>query len=131
MRNKAPLALMELVIMILIFALAAALCLQAFQWASEQSQQIALRDDAVLAVQNMAEALKASGGDAGAADADSLASQDCGGRFRIETTPLHPDEEGLGGAAVRAVTPGGEEIFAVKVYWQKPLDPEEGGGGGA
>ena len=128
MKNKAPLALMELVIMILIFALAAALCLQAFQWASEQSQQIALRDDAVLAVQNMAEALKASGGDAGA-DAAGLASQDCGGRFRIETTPLHPDEAGLGGARVRAVTPAGEELFAAEVYWQEPLNPAEGGGG--
>ena len=126
MRNKAPLALMELVIMILIFALAAALCLQAFQWASKQSQQIALRDDAVLAVQNTAEALKAGIGNAG-----GLADQDYGGRFTVETTPLHPGEAGLGGARVRAVTPAGEEIFAVEVYWQEPLDQAEGGGGGA
>ena len=39
MRSKAPLALMEQMVMVLVFALAAALCLQAFALADRISRQ--------------------------------------------------------------------------------------------
>jgi len=62
-RSKAPLALIEQAMMLLVFALAAALCLKAFVWADGQSERIGLRDDALLQAQNAAETLKGFHGD--------------------------------------------------------------------
>lgn len=67
MRSKAPLALMEQMVMILVFALAAVLCLRAFVWADRQSRDHAARDQAVLCAQNAAETLKSCRGDCSAA----------------------------------------------------------------
>ena len=47
MRSKAPLAMMEQMVMLLVFALAAALCLQAFVKSDQLSQQGEVRDRAV------------------------------------------------------------------------------------
>ena len=63
MRNKAPLTMMEQVIMLLVFALAAALCLQAFAAADSQSKAMAARDRAAMEAQTAAELLKHTGGD--------------------------------------------------------------------
>ena len=62
MKNKAPLTMMEQVIMLLVFALAAALCLQAFTAADRTSKTYAARDRAATAAQSAAEALKSTGG---------------------------------------------------------------------
>ena len=61
MKSKAPLMLMEQMVMLLVFALAAALCLQAFVKADEISKQAEARDRAVLLCQTVAEELKESG----------------------------------------------------------------------
>jgi len=61
-KSKTPLVLMELLVMVLVFALAAALCLQCFVLSDRLSQRSELRDEAVTAVQNAAERLKARGG---------------------------------------------------------------------
>ena len=53
MTNKAPLALIEQTVMLLIFSVAAALCLQAFAWANRISCENAARDEAVLQAQNI------------------------------------------------------------------------------
>lgn len=58
MKNKASLMLMEQLVMILVFALCAALCLQCFVAADRISEETALRDEAVLLAQNTAESLK-------------------------------------------------------------------------
>lgn len=58
MRSKAPLVLMEQLVMLLVFALAAALCVQAFALSERTSARNAARDRAVLEAQNAAEALK-------------------------------------------------------------------------
>lgn len=63
MRSKAPLTLIEQAVMLLVFALAAVLCLKALVWADTQSAVSAQRDRALLAAQNAAETLKACGGD--------------------------------------------------------------------
>ena len=62
MRNKAPLAMMEQLVMVLVFALAAALCIQVFVFSAQTSRFNEARDRAVLEAQNAAEALK-SGND--------------------------------------------------------------------
>ncbi len=64
MRSKAPLALMELTVMVLVFALAAVLCLRAFAWSDIRSRWNDDRDQAVLAAQSAAETWKAAHGDA-------------------------------------------------------------------
>ena len=48
MKSKAPLVLMEQIIMLLVFALAAAICLQAFIKADALSSASANRDKAVI-----------------------------------------------------------------------------------
>lgn len=58
MRSKASLFLMEQLVMLLVFALAAALCLNVFVRANEISLQTARRDEAVRMAQNAAEMLK-------------------------------------------------------------------------
>lgn len=62
MRSKTPLAMMEQLVMVLVFALAAALCLQVFVFSDQTSRFNEARDHAVLEAQNAAEALK-SGND--------------------------------------------------------------------
>ena len=61
MRSKSPLALMEQVIMVLVFALAAALCLRVFVFSDLASTRNEAVDRAVLECQNAAETMKATG----------------------------------------------------------------------
>lgn len=63
MKNKAPLALMEQLVMVLVFALAAALCIQVFVFSDRTSRYNEARDRAVLEAQNAAEALKSGNDD--------------------------------------------------------------------
>ncbi len=65
MKSKAPLLLMEQMIMVLVFALAAALCLQAFVKSDASSRRVESRDMAVHLVQNVAETARSRGGDMG------------------------------------------------------------------
>ncbi len=60
-RSGASLVLIEQVIMLLVFALAAALCLKAFVWADTESAAVAERDKAMLRAQNAAEVIKNEG----------------------------------------------------------------------
>ncbi len=63
MRSKASLALIEQAVMVLVFALAAALCLRAFLWSDQLSRRDKARDRALLEVQTAAETLKHAGGE--------------------------------------------------------------------
>jgi len=66
-RSRASLVLIEQVVMILVFALAAALCLKAFVWADTESAALWERDKALRCAQNAAEVIKNCRGDMGAA----------------------------------------------------------------
>lgn len=63
MKRGASLVLTELVIMLLVFALASAFCVQAFVWADSSSRQSAAADMALIQAQNAAELLKHYHGD--------------------------------------------------------------------
>ncbi len=65
MKSKAPLVLMEQMVMLLVFALASALCLQAFVKSDDLSQRSAARDRAAVEAQNAAETLRSQSGDMG------------------------------------------------------------------
>ncbi len=61
--SKAPLMLMEQVIMVLVFALVSAVCIRAFALARTTSVRMGDRDHAVNVSQTLAETLKACDGD--------------------------------------------------------------------
>lgn len=61
MRSKAPLALMEQAVMVLVFALAAVLCLRVFVWSDSASKRGSAKDRAVIEAQTAAELIKNEG----------------------------------------------------------------------
>ncbi len=61
MKRRASLTMMEQGVMLLVFALAAALCLKAFLWADTTAKENADRDLAVLCAQNAAQHFKLTG----------------------------------------------------------------------
>ena len=125
MKSKSPLVMLEQLIMILVFALAAALCLQAFALADGQSKNSAARDIAMLEVQRAAEIIKHCGGDITEAAAileceageNGLEYKADGYSIRAE----HSDspEEYLGTTRVWAENEAGEHIFEIELGWQR------------
>lgn len=147
MRSKAPLALMEQMVMILVFALAAALCLQAFVKSDEQSRLIENRDRAVTLCQSVAETLRHFGGDM--ADAQLQTAEKLGyrcdqgtlyqefdenwnpvedGVYRLDAGGVPTDVPGLRVAhvCVRTGCNVGQEtetLFELEVAWQGEVAP--------
>lgn len=107
MRSKASLFLMEQLVMVLVFALAAALCIQVFVRAEEISLETARRDEAVAVARNAAELLKA-GRDAAAAEAEPY-------EVRIQEIPS--EIPGLGQAEITVLFEG-EVIYALTAGYQ-------------
>ncbi len=141
MKSKAPLVMMEQMVMILVFALAAALCLRAFVLSDSMSKESERRDRAVLLCENLAEDVKNSAGSMqkeyaalaadGASQSDPiLYYYDGKGRrtegpavYRLEVEPVEV-EEGLapylGKAVVRALDEeSGKELFNLEFAWQR------------
>lgn len=143
MRSKAPLAMMEQIIMLLVFALAAALCLQAFVESEQMSKRMESRDRAVTLCQSVAEAARHNSGDLAAAleaatgavpgqradfglfvpyDGDwNILTND--GRpqsssYTLRAMELDSGVEGLGKANVEVFADGGT-LFAIEVAWQE------------
>ncbi len=136
MRSKAPLALMEQVIMVLVFALAAALCLRCFVWADQRSRRDEARDRALIEAQSMAEIVKSAGGDLDAA-ARRYGGEHAGANWvlsfdedweRDEADPAYlvqavPQDTGdplLGKALIVASGASTEDVLCVlSVAWQE------------
>ena len=148
-RSRAPLALMELTVMLLVFALAAALCLQAFVASSRQAARSQARDNALRLAQTAAETLKAVGGTE--AEAEASAAERLGGQveqgvwyilydkdwnqveqdgvYRLEVMPglLGGVEstEYLAQVCLRVLVEGADEdeaLCTLTVAWQKEVD---------
>ena len=137
MRSKSPLALMEQVVMVLVFALAAALCLQVFVLSDQMSENNQDMDRAVLLAQNTAETIKACGGVQEAADAvggnirqmmwstyyyeDLTPAPDMeSGYYHVDVLPGNSGVEGLGQASIEVFRwDGNEGLFALNVAWQE------------
>ena len=142
MRSKSPLALMEQLVMVLVFALAAALCLRAFVLADQTSRHHADVDRAVLLCQNAAETLKATG--LPMAEAQEKARSQMGGfreqgvwyilydenwqqtedaeqaAYALCAQGVPTDVEGLWKAEVWADTwADGKVLFSIPVVWQE------------
>jgi len=134
MRSKTALPLIEKLVMLLVFALSAALCLRLFLWSDQTAKTNAARDQAVLHAQNAAELLKYYKGNFPLA-AEHMGSWDGenwvifydqhwqeiqnGGSYCLlihtteDTTPL------LGSATAQVTTTEGEELFSIPICWQE------------
>ena len=136
MRNKAPLALMEQLVMLLVFALAAALCLKVFVLSDQLSRRCEERDRAVVVAQNAAETMKIckgnvidcseiSGGFAdGSAwkigyDLDWQQTALDQAAYQVLVVPVASATKLLGTAEVCAQTIEGELLFQLTVSWQE------------
>ena len=138
MKSKAPLILMEQMVMLLVFALAAALCLQAFVQSDAVSCRSEARDQAILLVQTAAETIRHCGGDMGGAltqaadilgadyaqgllwmDYDENWNPFPGGVYRLTAQGVPTEVPGLWTARV-SVTEDGQEapLFSVEIAWQ-------------
>ena len=149
MRSKSPLALMEQVIMVLVFALAAALCLRVFVFSELASTRNEAVDRAVVECQNAAEFLKSTGLPADEAQKELSSrmggtvsqgllqicydenwnvipenNEDC--VYVLEVQGLPVEVEGLVKVHIRAaaeedisVGGSGESMFAIDAAWQE------------
>lgn len=133
MRSKTSLTLLEQIVMLLVFALAASLCLKAFLWADQTSARSAAKDQAVILAQSAAERLKHARGDVSqAAEGGFWEGQTwlVGYDEQWNTThqeavyylslePRQTDVPYLETANVRVTDARGEVLFAIPVAWQE------------
>ncbi len=133
MKNKSPLALIELLIMLLVFAAASALCLRAFYLSDRTSMENEVRDTAVMEVQNAAELVKHFAGDlAKCAEAyggtytntqwvvdfgKDLQKTSSNAAYRLTVT-LSATTPNLGRATVTFSTITDRVIFEIPTAWQ-------------
>ena len=135
MRSKAPLALIEQLIMVLVFALAAVLCLQGFVLSDQASRHNEARDQAVLEAQNAAEALKAGSeayfeerhagpnGNTGytiAYDSNwQIVEPGSGDEVYVLVTASEKANEYLRRGTIVVYGADGEDLFRLPVAWQE------------
>lgn len=126
MKNKASLVLLEQLVMILVFSLAAAACLRIFAWSDRTSREMQQHSEAVILCQNAAETIKSEGSLEEAAEILGAVRQ--GNLWTIvhhETLFLELEERespvpGMGQAEIRAVSEETEEIlFSITAGWQE------------
>ena len=137
MKNKTPLMLMEQLIMILVFALAAAICIRAFMLSDGISSQNSQRDRAALLAQNAAETLKACGNMSDAAlslggmygdgmftvlygNNGNLSGSDSESTYALRVQELERPAADLYSAAVSVSDKAsGEELFSLTVTFRE------------
>ena len=136
MKSKAPLALMEQILMGLVFALAAGLCLQMFVLANQVMHRCEAKDRAVIIAQNTAEVWKLNRGDrqkceemlGGQWDSDvwqigyDADWQETGydeAEYLVRAVSVDSDDPYLGRADISVLTADGDCLFQVSVAWQE------------
>ena len=136
MKNKTTLVYMEQIIMVLVFALAAVVCVQAFTLANGMSAASERRSRALLAAQNAAETYSAARGDSQRA-AELLGGEADGATWTIGydeawqivgrgeaayTLTVQPDGADtplLGTGTVTVRDSGGEVLATLPAAWQE------------
>lgn len=127
MKNRTSLVLMELLVMVLVFALAAAMCVRVFVRSDQISREIGRRDLAVTLVQNGAETIKLCRGNM------EQAARMLEGEYTQDACVVHPSDDyrleiirqdsgipGLGRALV-TVWWDEKELFSLPAAWQEVL----------
>ena len=111
MRGKGILSLVEQSAMMLIFAVATAMCLRGFLAAELVSRKNAALDDAVLQARDVAEQLKYTKGEW---EAESLPDD-----YNVTIRYLDSEIRGLGRAEVVVTDDEGAVLFLLPVAWQE------------
>ncbi len=119
MRSKTPLVLMEQLAMVLVFAMAAAICLQMFAFSGRLSKKNEAVAEAALIAQNVAEELKYTCGE------DLFTWDSAGGiyfmeegRFCIMAQEEESDISGLCKVRLKVLADD-EVLFEIPVAWQE------------
>ena len=123
MKDKTPLLLIEQLIMILVFALTAALCLRGFAYADGLSQKIYQQEQAAILAQSAAETLKAEKEirqEVSFYDAslEPVAEEEVW-TYRLQVSREAEDIPGFGSAKIRVDSANAEELMALTVGWQE------------
>ena len=135
MKSRAPLALMEQTVMVLVFALAAALCLRTFVLADGISRQVEATDRAVLWAESAADTLKARNGDLAQAAAELGGNldgqrwiipldetwQETAGEptYPLTAQPIQSGQPLLGRTQIDVAEKNGDSLFSLEVCWQE------------
>ena len=128
MRNKVSLVLMEQLIMLLVFSLAAAACLGVFVGAHRISQTAKHQDTAVFLAQNGAETLKSTCGNLrqtglllSGTVAEDLLTADYEGGYRLYIQKSDSPTAGLGTAELWVIHESApdEKILTLNISWQE------------
>jgi len=132
--------LMEQMVMLLVFALAAAVCLQVFAKSGEDSKRVEVRDKAVLLAQSAAETVRHCGGAAPEALAQAAQQLDLrlegdvwqagygedwtpgGEAYRLTARAAAGGVPGLEAVQVSVEEADGAVLFALEVTWQGEVD---------
>lgn len=112
MKHRASLSLMEQLIMVLIFALAAAMCLSLFAKADAISRETARKEEAVILAQSAAELLKHTG------DPETVRAQLDTKEFTLNIREEESQIPGLKEAEIIVVFKT-QELFWLKTGWQE------------
>ncbi len=110
MHKKTALSMMELLMMVLIFSLCAALSMQAFALSHRISETQSLRETAAVLAQNEAEAIKLQGGIDGAYSREEQG-------FLIDVAPLETELPTLGKAVITVSCDSAS--FTLQAAWQE------------
>ena len=114
MKTRAVLPLMEILVMVLVFSLAAAGCLQIFARSVGISEETARLDEAVALARNAAEILKSRAPD----EESRLAALEIPEGMQLHYAYLESNLPNLGKARVW-VTWAEETLFSLTVSWQE------------
>ena len=119
MRSKTPLVLMEQLVMVLVFAMAAAICLQVFGLSDRLSKENEARAEAALLAQNTAEELKSSYGEAllDWEEADGIYYMEEEG-YRVQVQAEETEISGLRKVRLQVLQEE-EVLFEIPVAWQE------------
>lgn len=126
MKNRTSLLLMEQLVMVLVFAIAAAVCLRLFGAAWQINRQTELRSEAAIMAQSGAEVIKGCRGDLeqagmfldGETNGGVLTVSD--GELKMLITCLPDSISGLGQGEIRVMQEQ-EELFFLAVSWQEVI----------
>ena len=122
MKSKTPLVLMEQLVMVLVFAMAAAICLQVFGLSDRLSKENEARAEAALLAQNTAEELKSSYGEAllDWEEADVIYYMEEEG-YCVQVQAEKIDISGLQKVRLQVLQED-EVLFEIPVAWQEVKD---------
>lgn len=124
MSRRASLTLMELLVMVLVFSLAAAVCLRSFAAAAVTARETERQTRAALLAQNGAEVVKAAAGNLEEA-AQALGAEASEDSLQLQQEELNliitredSGRRGLGRGRVQ-VEAGGKPVVSFPICWQE------------